>query len=144
MSGAQDFRVLRVIPRVVGLKMSRPLPLLGRAFSVDSRCSAEKRPLIRLCSLVLNNDEYGPNGPISFLNPKSNYSHYALMMPYLTAGQAGGALKSGRNLVYAVDKEGKGPPHAQLLVSVLNAMGIPDQTFGDPMAKQGPLPRMLG
>jgi hypothetical protein len=45
---------------------------------------------------------------------------------YVLAGSAGGALRTGRVLSY----EGQGLPHNNLLVSILNAMGVPDTTFG--------------
>ncbi len=45
--------------------------------------------------------------------------------PYVLAGSAGGALRTGRFLEYAGDV-----PHNNLLVSILNALGVPDTTFG--------------
>jgi hypothetical protein len=47
--------------------------------------------------------------------------------PYVLAGRAGGALKTGRFLRY-----GGHVPHNNLLVSLLNALDIPDSTFGRP------------
>jgi len=50
--------------------------------------------------------------------------HGRIGAPYVLAGSAGGALRTGRYLNY-------GPlPHNNLLVSILNAMGVPDTTFG--------------
>lgn len=46
--------------------------------------------------------------------------------PYVLAGTGGGPLVTGRFLSY----EGQGLNHNNLLVSILNAMGIPDTTFG--------------
>jgi hypothetical protein len=46
--------------------------------------------------------------------------------PYVLAGSAGGTLRTGRFVSY----EGQGLPHNNLLVSILNAMDIPDTTFG--------------
>ncbi len=54
--------------------------------------------------------------------------------PYVLAGSAGGALKTGRFLHYP-----EGTPHNNLLVSLLNVMGIEDQTFGRPEWCTGPL-----
>ena len=54
-------------------------------------------------------------------------------MPYLLAGGAGGGLKTGRYLQY------KGDPHNNLLVSIMNAMGVAGSTFGDPNFCTGPL-----
>ena len=45
--------------------------------------------------------------------------------PYVLAGNAGGALRTGRFLSY----EGQGLPHNNLLVSMLNAMDVPDTTL---------------
>ena len=65
-------------------------------------------------------------------------SHSRRDMPYVLAGGAGGALKMGRHLAYAGDH------HNNLLVSILNAMGVPDTTFGNPAYCTGPLPGLLG
>jgi hypothetical protein len=54
--------------------------------------------------------------------------------PYVLGGRAGGALTTGRFMTYAGTV-----PHNNLLVSILNAMGIPDQTFGKPDWCTGPL-----
>ena len=54
-------------------------------------------------------------------------------MPYVLAGGAAGALRTGRFLTY------KGTPHNNLLVSCMNLMGVPGTTFGDPTFCTGPL-----
>jgi hypothetical protein len=54
--------------------------------------------------------------------------------PYVLAGSAGGALRTGRYLKYEGDV-----PHNNLLVSLLNVMGLPDTTFGRPEWCTGPL-----
>ncbi|MEZ4430525.1 MAG: DUF1552 domain-containing protein, partial [Nannocystaceae bacterium] len=54
-------------------------------------------------------------------------------MPFLLAGSAGGALSTGRVL------DCGGAAHNDLLVSLLQLMGLPDQTFGNPYFCQGPL-----
>jgi hypothetical protein len=56
--------------------------------------------------------------------------------PYVLAGRAGGGLRTGRFLSFA---GGATVPHNNLLVSLLNAMGMPDTTFGKPEWCQGPL-----
>ena len=56
-------------------------------------------------------------------------------MPYLLAGRCGGYFNTGRHLQYG------GASHNDLLVSLLNAMDVPDQTFGVPEYCTGPLPR---
>jgi hypothetical protein len=104
-------------------------------------------------SLIFVNNEYGPNGPVDYLplqgnGERANLTHQARMMPYVLIGQCGGSLQTGRNLVYDFKDEnqavnGEGPHHTRLLVSLLNLMGIDDQSFGDPEAEQGPLPGLI-
>lgn len=55
--------------------------------------------------------------------------------PYVLAGTGGGPLVTGRYLNY----EGQGLAHNNLLVSILNAMDIPDTTFGQASWCTGPL-----
>jgi hypothetical protein len=57
-------------------------------------------------------------------------------MPFVLAGGAGGALKTGRYLVYPKTAN---VPHNNLLVSMMNAMGLPDTTIGNPAFCTGPL-----
>jgi hypothetical protein len=54
-------------------------------------------------------------------------------MPYLLAGGAGGALRTGRFLTY------NRVSHNNLLVSCMNLMGVAGTTFGDPAFCTGPL-----
>jgi hypothetical protein len=56
--------------------------------------------------------------------------------PYVLAGRAGGGLRTGRFLDYT----GQELPHNDLLVSLLNVMGLPDTTFGKPDWSTGALP----
>jgi hypothetical protein len=65
-------------------------------------------------------------------------SHARRDMPYVLAGGAGGALQMGRYLKYGGDH------HNNLLVSILNAMDVPDTTFGNPAYCTGPLPKLIG
>jgi hypothetical protein len=61
-------------------------------------------------------------------------SHSYRDIPWLLAGGAGGALRTGRFIRYADE------PHNNLLVSVCNAMGFDDvQSFGIPGVCTGPL-----
>jgi hypothetical protein len=60
--------------------------------------------------------------------------------PYVIAGNAGGPLQTGRFLSY----EGQGLNHNNLLVSILNALGIPDTSFGEADWCTGPLTGLLG
>jgi hypothetical protein len=59
--------------------------------------------------------------------------------PFLLAGSGGGYFKTGRSLSF-VDKV----PHNNLLVSIMNAMGMPVTTFGDPEYCTGALPELIG
>jgi hypothetical protein len=54
-------------------------------------------------------------------------------IPFLLAGRAGGALRTGRFLDFG------GRSHSDLLVSILNAMGVEATTFGHPDFVTGPL-----
>ena len=58
-------------------------------------------------------------------------------MGFLLAGGAGGRLRGGRYLNFP----GRG--HNDLLVSVLNALGLDDQTFGETRFCQGALPGLV-
>jgi hypothetical protein len=76
--------------------------------------------------------------------------HRKYDMPVLLAGGAGGKLKvDGSHYLYTQMPNPrpllgpKGGPHGiQLFVSILNAFGIPDQTFGDGSA-EGPLGELM-
>ena len=57
-------------------------------------------------------------------------------MPFVVAG-GGWAFRTGRYVQYM------GNSHGDLLVSLLNAMGVPDQTFGDARFVTGPLPGLV-
>ncbi len=60
-------------------------------------------------------------------------THAHTNMPFLLAGGAGGALRTDRYLKYA------GDPHNNLLVSIMNMMGVEGSVFGDPRFCSGPL-----
>jgi hypothetical protein len=55
--------------------------------------------------------------------------------PYVLCGNAGGGLRTGRFVSY----EGQGLPHNNMMVSILNALDIPDTTFGKADWCTGPL-----
>jgi hypothetical protein len=61
-------------------------------------------------------------------------SHTRKKIPWVLAGSAGGALKTGRYLKFP-----DGTPHNQLHVSLCNAFGIDTNTFGNPNFGTGPL-----
>jgi Protein of unknown function (DUF1552) len=57
-------------------------------------------------------------------------------MPYVLAGGAGGALRTGRFLTY------NGVSHNNLLVSCMNLMGVTGNSFGNPAFCTGPLAKL--
>jgi hypothetical protein len=59
-------------------------------------------------------------------------SHKNIDMPFILAG-GGGYFRTGRYVTY------NSMPHNNLLVSVMNAMGQPDTTFGNKLFCTGPL-----
>ena len=61
-------------------------------------------------------------------------NHDRDQIPYVIAGGAGGAVKTGRWLQVAGKKS-----HNDLWSGCMNAMGLPDQTFGDPTYCTTPL-----
>jgi len=65
-------------------------------------------------------------------------NHTRNNIPYVLFGSAGGKLGTGRYLQY-------NNAHNDLMVSVLHAMGLPDEkSFGDPKFCMGPLPGLVG
>lgn len=64
-------------------------------------------------------------------------THSHVDMPFLIAGGAGGALRTGRWLKYDA------VPHNNLLLSVLHAMGLEDESFGDSRFCTGPLTGLM-
>jgi hypothetical protein len=67
----------------------------------------------------------------------NNHAHRDL--PFLLAGSCGGYFRTGRFVDYMAGGAA-GHPHNNLLVSLAQAMGLPDTTFGDPAYSTGPLP----
>ena len=65
------------------------------------------------------------------------YTHSFLNLRAVFLGGGGGALKTGQHIDVG------GQPHQKLLVTLLNAMGVMDTTFGDAAYGSGPLPGML-
>ena len=65
-------------------------------------------------------------------------THSRQLAPYVLAGQAGGALRTGRFLSYTGDL-----PHNNLLVSLLQAMDVPVAKFGKDEWCTGPLTGLL-
>ncbi|WP_224371030.1 DUF1552 domain-containing protein [Hyalangium versicolor] len=63
-------------------------------------------------------------------------SHTRDDIPFVLAGSCGGYFRTGRYLKYA------NAWHNDLLVSMLNAMGVPAAKFGNPAYCKGPLPNL--
>lgn len=59
--------------------------------------------------------------------------HTCKGVPFVLAGKAGGRFTTGRYLKYS------GETHGKLLVSLCHAMGLTNETFGNPTAGTGPL-----
>lgn len=68
---------------------------------------------------------------INELSQGNTHSH--INMPFVMAGSAGGYFDTGRYLQY------DNASHSDLLVSIQNAFGIEDETFGDERFVNGPL-----
>jgi len=66
-------------------------------------------------------------------------THSRKDMPFIVAGKAGGAIKTGRYVKYP-----SGTPHNNLLVGLANAVGTDLTTFGNPKYCTGPLPKLAG
>lgn len=64
--------------------------------------------------------------------------HECRAVPFVLAGGAGGALRTGRYLRYS------GLNHNRLLVSVCRLMGLDNPTFGDPAGGTGVLEGLVG
>ncbi len=58
--------------------------------------------------------------------------------PFLLCGSAGGAWQTNRYLSYSNEV-----PHNNLLVSLMNGMGVAGNTFGDPAHCTGPLANLI-
>ncbi|HMJ55083.1 MAG TPA: DUF1552 domain-containing protein [Polyangiaceae bacterium] len=69
----------------------------------------------------------------------NNHAHRDL--PFLLAGSCGGYFRTGRFVDYMAGGAA-GHPHNNLLVSLAQAMGTKDTTFGDPAHCTGPLPNL--
>lgn len=69
-----------------------------------------------------------------FSDVSKGNDHSRKSMPLVLAGSCGGALRTGRHVTFS------GRQHNDLLVSLLNAMEVPDDRFGDQDYCRGPLP----
>jgi hypothetical protein len=74
------------------------------------------------------------NTLIAWGHENGNTSHRPDNAPFLLAGGAGGALRTGR----FVSSPAK-TPHAKLLVSIAQIMGVPITSIGDIVPNSGPL-----
>ena len=63
--------------------------------------------------------------------------HSCTDVPFILAGGGNGAFRTGRYLDF------QGAPHQKLLVSICNAMGVMNDSFGKTDYGTGPLPGLL-
>ncbi|MBZ5707962.1 DUF1552 domain-containing protein [Nannocystis pusilla] len=63
--------------------------------------------------------------------------HNCVSVPFVLAGGAGGRWQTGRYLKFA------GESHGKLMVSLCQAMGLTNETFGNPEVGAGPLPGLV-
>ncbi|MDC0718233.1 DUF1552 domain-containing protein [Nannocystis bainbridge] len=63
--------------------------------------------------------------------------HTCSGVPFVIAGGAGGRWQTGRYLKFA------GESHGKLMVSLCQAMGLSNETFGNSMVGNGPLPSLV-
>lgn len=75
------------------------------------------------------------NSLIVWVSDYANGDHVSRDVPYTVAGRGGGTVRTGRLL------NRPGQPHAKLLISLAQAMGVPLESFG---AGQGGLSGLLG
>ncbi len=66
-------------------------------------------------------------------------THSHIDAPFILAGSGGGYFKTGRYLSF-----NGVVPHNNLLVSIMNAMGLPATTFGNPAYCSGPIVELVG
>jgi hypothetical protein len=78
---------------------------------------------------------------VSELGDSNRHDHDRV--PFVLAGGAGGALKTGRFLDYRRKNAGENEPHTKLLVSIANAVGVPIESYGFTGKGKGPLPGLL-
>jgi hypothetical protein len=65
------------------------------------------------------------------------YTHSYESVRAFFLGSCGGAMKTGLRM------DAGGVPHQKLLVTLMNAMGVMENQFGDPAYGSGPLPGVL-
>jgi hypothetical protein len=66
-------------------------------------------------------------------------THSHMNNPFIVAGSGGGYFKTGQYISYPDAPE---KPHNNLLVSIMNAMGIEGSDFGDPAFTTGDIPEL--
>jgi hypothetical protein len=77
----------------------------------------------------------------SELGDSDDHDHKSV--PFVLAGRAGGALRTGRYLNYTGKRAGENEPHTKLLVSMANALGVSIDSFGYTGHGTGPLSGLL-
>jgi hypothetical protein len=102
-------------------------------------------------ALIDKLETYGvmDNTLVVFDREMSYSGHSQFNMPYLLVEGPGGYFRTGRYLEYGDGSfspsrdNNPGVPHAKLLVSICNSMGLEDvQVFGDPQYGTGALPNL--
>lgn len=90
--------------------------------------------LTALDSVSEGNGSMLDNTVVLWINELSQgNTHSQVNMPFVLAGSAGGYFDTGQYIEYG------NVPHSNLLVSLQNAFGIDDPSFGDPRFCTGPL-----
>jgi hypothetical protein len=88
------------------------------------------------------------NTVILFCGQIADGDHTTDHLPWMLAGSAGGAIKTGRYLAFPKMKDAQGKeqdvPHNNLFVSLAQAMDVPTQSFGEPTVCTGPLAGLVG
>ncbi len=56
--------------------------------------------------------------------------HHHVGVPFIIAGQAGGAMNTGRRIQYATEAAAPGEPLANVQLALLHKLGVPVQSFG--------------
>ncbi|WP_437678357.1 DUF1552 domain-containing protein [Sorangium sp. So ce131] len=90
--------------------------------------------IAKLKSIPEGNGSVFDNTVIFWTNEHADGNHLRQNIPYVLAGSAGGHFKTGRYVTQA-----RQVGHNNLLLSLLHAMGVDAESFGDPNYCTGPL-----
>ncbi|AUX29435.1 MULTISPECIES: DUF1552 domain-containing protein [Sorangium] len=111
-------------------------PVNRQRLTKISRFYAEQLAYLiaKLKSMPEGNGSVFDNTVIFWTNEHADGNHLRQNIPYVLAGSAAGHFKTGRFVSQA-----KQVGHNDLLVSLLQAMGVDTESFGDPKYCTGPL-----